>query len=228
MDAAPIVSSATAILLGGTAATAVLASSTRASLAPQEPFFRLGIVGVTVPALQIGGAIGTQLGYLAAAGVGTGNFVILVIVGWAFNHRTQISEWRVRRQARQREAEGSRAPSLAELGAAAALGRRRRAARSPIGGSLTRSGSRGRRSIASSSRGASTPSWAPGRARRSRRRARAPRRFFSMPAGLPRAPWTNAAASLITPWISSRSARSRAPIHGGSRSSWARKKSPCA
>jgi hypothetical protein len=97
-DAAPVVSSATAILLGGTGDGGPLATSTRSSLAPQEPFFRLGIAGVTVPGLQIGGAIGVQLGYLAAAGVGTGNFVILVIVGWAFNHRTQISEWRERRK----------------------------------------------------------------------------------------------------------------------------------
>jgi hypothetical protein len=97
-DAAPIVTSATAILLGGTSEGAVIASSTRSSLAPQEPFFRLGIAGVTVPGLQIGGAIGTQLGYLAAAGVGTGNFVLLVIVAWAFNHRTQIGEWRERRK----------------------------------------------------------------------------------------------------------------------------------
>ncbi|MGH3075459.1 MAG: hypothetical protein ACRDQC_11045, partial [Gaiellales bacterium] len=97
-DAAPIVTSATAILIGGSTDAGPVASSTRASLAPQEPFFRLGIAGVTVPGLQIGGAIGTQLGYLAAAGVGTGNFVILIIVGWAFNHRTQIAEWRVRRK----------------------------------------------------------------------------------------------------------------------------------
>ena len=97
-DAAPIVSSATAILIGGSADAGPLASSTRSSLAPQEPFFRLGIAGVTVPGLQIGGAIGVQLGYLAAAGVGTGDFVILIAIGWAFNHRTQISEWRVRRK----------------------------------------------------------------------------------------------------------------------------------
>ncbi len=97
-DAAPVVTSATAILLGGTSDGGALATSTRSSLAPQEPFFRLGIAGVTVPGLQIGGAIGVQLGYLAAAGVGTGNFVLLVIVGWAFNHRTQIGEWRERRK----------------------------------------------------------------------------------------------------------------------------------
>ena len=55
-------------------------------------------MGATVPGLQIGGEIGQQLGYLAAAGVGTGNFVILVIVAWAFNHRPQLIEWRERRK----------------------------------------------------------------------------------------------------------------------------------
>lgn len=98
VDAAPVVTSGTAVLLGGTADGGALTTSTRSSLAPQGPFFRLGIAGVTVPGLQIGGAIGVQLGYLAAAGVGTGNFVLLVIVGWAFNHRTQIGEWRERRK----------------------------------------------------------------------------------------------------------------------------------
>jgi hypothetical protein len=98
MDAAPVVSGSTAILIGGSDGTNELATSTRTSLAPGAPFFRLGIAGVTVPALQIPGEIGQQIGYLAAAGVGTGNFVILVIIGWAFNHRTQISAWRERRR----------------------------------------------------------------------------------------------------------------------------------
>lgn len=98
VDAAPLVTSATAILFGGTGDGGPLATSTRASLAPQEPFFRLGIAGVTVPGLQIGGAIGVQLGYLAAAGVGTGDFVLLVLIGWAFNHKPQISAWRERRK----------------------------------------------------------------------------------------------------------------------------------
>ena len=53
---------------------------------------------MTVPGLQIGGEIGQQLGYLAAAGVGTGNFVILVIVAWMFNHRPQIAAWWQRRK----------------------------------------------------------------------------------------------------------------------------------
>jgi Kelch motif len=108
VDAAPVVTSATAILIGGTADGGALATSTRASLAPQEPFFRLGLVGVTVPGLQIGGAIGVQLGYLAAAGVGTGNFAILVFVGWAFNHRPQIRGWLERRR-REREAKAPEA-----------------------------------------------------------------------------------------------------------------------
>ena len=97
-DAATVVSGSTAFLLGGTVDGAATNSSVRASLAPAEPFFQLGIAGVVVPALKIGGEIGQQLGYLAAAGVGTGNFVLLVIVGWAFNNRPKISGWRERRK----------------------------------------------------------------------------------------------------------------------------------
>jgi Kelch motif len=106
VDAAAVVTGSTAILLGGTSDGGALATSTRTSLAPGAPFFRLGIAGVVVPALQIPGEIGQQIGYLAAAGVGTGNFVILVIVGWAFNHRPEISAWRERR----RLAKEARAP----------------------------------------------------------------------------------------------------------------------
>ena len=98
-DAATVVSGSTAFLLGGTVNGSATTSSVRASLAPEEPFFQLGIAGVVVPALKIGGEIGQQLGYLAAAGIGTGNFVILVIVGWAFNNRPKISGWMERRKA---------------------------------------------------------------------------------------------------------------------------------
>lgn len=110
IDAAPVVTGSTAILVGGTSDGGALATSTRTSLAPAAPFFRLGIAGVVVPALQIPGEIGQQIGYLAAAGVGTGNFVILVIIGWAFNHRPEISAWRERR----RLAKEARAPKNAE------------------------------------------------------------------------------------------------------------------
>lgn len=109
VDAAPVVAGANAILIGGTTDGGALATSTRANLAPAAPFFELGLIGVVIPGLQIGGQIGTQLGYLAAAGVGTGNFVILVILGWAFNHKTQIAAWRDRRR-RNKEA---RAPKPA-------------------------------------------------------------------------------------------------------------------
>ena len=68
---------------------AVVASSVRANIAPQSPFFQLGLVGATVPGLKIEGEIGQQLGYLNAAGVGTVNFIILILVGWAFAHKEQ-------------------------------------------------------------------------------------------------------------------------------------------
>jgi hypothetical protein len=98
-DAAAVVSGVQALVIGGTGPQGPLASSYRASLAPQEPFFQLGLFGLVVPGLQIGGQIGQQLGYLAAAGVGTGNFVILVAVGLAINYRPQLQGWWDRRKA---------------------------------------------------------------------------------------------------------------------------------
>jgi hypothetical protein len=44
---------------------------------------------LTVPGLKIDGEIGQQLGYLNAAGAGTVNFVILLIIGWAYAHKPQ-------------------------------------------------------------------------------------------------------------------------------------------
>jgi hypothetical protein len=96
----PVVSGSTVILVGGTSQVGVLASSIEASLAPQPPFFQLGLFGVVIPALQIPGEIGQQLGYLAAAGVGTVNFAILIFVGWAFNHRETVKAWVDRRRKR--------------------------------------------------------------------------------------------------------------------------------
>ena len=91
--APPLLTGPNVVLIGGTSTSAegsqVLASSVRANLAPQAPFFQLGIAGATVPALKIEGEIGQQLGYLAAAGVGTVNFIILLIIGWAFAHPEQ-------------------------------------------------------------------------------------------------------------------------------------------
>jgi hypothetical protein len=87
--AAAVISGPNAVLVGGTSDGGPLASSVRANIAPQSPFFQLGLVGATVPGLTIGGEIGQQLGYLNAAGVGTVNFILLILVGWAFAHREQ-------------------------------------------------------------------------------------------------------------------------------------------
>jgi Galactose oxidase, central domain len=100
VDAAPLLSGSNVAVVGGSNSSGQpLTTSYRASLAPEEPFFQLGILGVVVPALQIGGEIGQQLGYLAAAGVGTGNFVILVVIGYLLNHKPQLRSWWERRKA---------------------------------------------------------------------------------------------------------------------------------
>ena len=84
---AGVVSGSTALVVGGETTGGVLASSARAYLAPQPPFFQVGIFGLTVPALSITGEVGQQLGYLNAALVGTVNFAILIAIGVAFAHR---------------------------------------------------------------------------------------------------------------------------------------------
>jgi hypothetical protein len=87
--ASPMVSGPNAILVGGETVDGPTSSSARANVAPLTPFFQLGIAGMTIPGLQIEGEIGQQLGYLNAAGAGTVNFIILILVGWAFAHQTQ-------------------------------------------------------------------------------------------------------------------------------------------
>jgi hypothetical protein len=75
------------VIVGGETASGVVATSVRANTAPQSPFFQLGLVGATVPGLKIDGEIGQQLGYLNAAGAGTVDFILLIIIGWAFAHK---------------------------------------------------------------------------------------------------------------------------------------------
>lgn len=84
-----VVDGSQAFLIGGTTSGGVTGSSARGNLAPQPPFFQLGLVGATVPALKLSGEIGQQLGYLNAAGAGTVDFVILILIGYAFAHRDQ-------------------------------------------------------------------------------------------------------------------------------------------
>jgi N-acetylneuraminic acid mutarotase len=99
---APFTLGPDAIIVGGTTKDGVIAASVRANIAPEAPFFQLGLVGATVPALKIDGEIGQQLGYLNANTVGIVDFVIFIIIGWAFAHREQIKAWRERRR-RERE-----------------------------------------------------------------------------------------------------------------------------
>lgn len=88
-----VVSGAGAFIIGGTTADQpAVAGSARTNLAPQPPFFQLGLFGATVPALKVGGEIGQQLGYLNAAGVGTVDFILLLLIGWAFAHKERSRE----------------------------------------------------------------------------------------------------------------------------------------
>ncbi|MEO7664045.1 MAG: kelch repeat-containing protein [Candidatus Limnocylindrales bacterium] len=98
----PLVFGSTALIIGGTTRDGTLSSAVRANLAPQEPFFQAGLVGLVVPALKIDGEIGQQLGYLNAAGVGTVNGIILLLIGWAYNHKPQVRAWVDRRRGRRR------------------------------------------------------------------------------------------------------------------------------
>ncbi len=83
----PVISGPNVIIVAGETEGTPVATSVRANTAPQSPFFQLGLVGATVPGLKIDGEIGQQLGYLNAAGAGTVNFIILLLIGWAFAHR---------------------------------------------------------------------------------------------------------------------------------------------
>jgi hypothetical protein len=76
-------------LAGGSNGTSLLDSSVRADLAPQTPYFRLGLFGLTFPALSIKGEIGQQLGYIIAGSAALGDFVILVIIGWMYSHKPE-------------------------------------------------------------------------------------------------------------------------------------------
>ncbi len=104
VDAAPIVNGSNAFLIGGTAGGAPTQGIARANLAPPLPFFRLGLFYVTLPALGIQGEVGQQLSYLVAAGVATTDFVILLIIGYAYNHPKQTGLFfnRIRDRRRRR------------------------------------------------------------------------------------------------------------------------------
>ena len=95
---APVGLGPNAIIIGGETPDGPTTSSLRANIAPEAPFFQLGLFGATVPALKIDGEIGQQLGYLNANTIGIVNFAIFIVIGWAFAHRQQIKDWRERRR----------------------------------------------------------------------------------------------------------------------------------
>jgi hypothetical protein len=89
-------------VLGGVSGNDPQGTVIRTNLAPQEPFFRLGLAGATVPALKIEGEIGQQLGYLNAAGAGGAMFVVLIVIGYMFAHREQTARAWARLRSRRR------------------------------------------------------------------------------------------------------------------------------
>jgi hypothetical protein len=76
-------------IVGGSGSAGELTTSERSDLAPRRAFFRLGLFGITIPALSIQGEIGQQLGYIVAASAAIGNFVILVVIGWMYSHKRE-------------------------------------------------------------------------------------------------------------------------------------------
>lgn len=74
---------------GGSNDSGLLATSLRADLAPRTPYFRLGLFGLTIPALSIKGEIGQQLGYLVGGSLALGNLFILIGIGWMYSHKPE-------------------------------------------------------------------------------------------------------------------------------------------
>lgn len=100
--AAAFTSGSNAFLIGGATEDGIVSGAARANLAPQAPFFQVGIAGIVIPALQIPGEVGQQLGYLAADGMATVNFIILLGVAWMFAHKPQVAAWWAKRRGRAR------------------------------------------------------------------------------------------------------------------------------
>ncbi len=83
---AAVVTSGHAFVIGGDGRTGPSVATFRSDIAPRPPFFALGLVGMTIPALSIKGDIGQQLGYVMAGIVGGADFVLLILVGVAHSH----------------------------------------------------------------------------------------------------------------------------------------------
>jgi hypothetical protein len=92
-DATALAIAGQGFVIGGETSAGLADNSERAGLAPQPPFFRLGLFGATIPGLGIGGNVGQELGWMAAAGVATGNFILFIIIGWAYSHPRQTQRF---------------------------------------------------------------------------------------------------------------------------------------
>ena len=97
-DAAAFVSGSHEFVVGGVTTAGVTSRSARADLSPKPPYFQLGLFYVVFPTLGIGGEVGQQLSYLSAAGVATVDFAILLLIGYAFNHREKTRAFFDRRR----------------------------------------------------------------------------------------------------------------------------------
>ena len=97
---AAVVSGSHAFLIAGLTPQGVTNDIARANLAPQTPFFQLGLLGATLPALKLDGEVGQQIGYLNAATVGAINFILLILIGYGYNHPAKVQAlWaRIRRR----------------------------------------------------------------------------------------------------------------------------------
>lgn len=104
--ASAVVNGPYAFLIGGATATGPINAPARSYLAPQTPFFQIGILGATIPGLSLGGEVGQQIGYMNAALVGTADFILLILIAVALNHRETVSQTihRLRERRRQRKA----------------------------------------------------------------------------------------------------------------------------
>jgi len=111
--ASAAVSGANAFLFGGANASGPIAVPARTNLAPQPPFFQLGILGATIPGLKLDGEVGQQIGYMNAALVGTADFILLILVGIAFAHRETVGQLIHRWRATRRERRAAKAAAKA-------------------------------------------------------------------------------------------------------------------
>lgn len=85
--AAAVLTSGHAFVIGGDGPGGPSVATFRSDVAPRPPFFQLGLIGATIPAMSITGDIGQQLGYVDAGIVGGTDFVLLILVGVALSHR---------------------------------------------------------------------------------------------------------------------------------------------